>query len=239
MNLYHEEWEAYRVRKRKLVLYTIAVFLGIVPFQLVVAFIDRKLFSSTSMVFPASLVWGGLYIFVGSRLRVFPCPRCGKNFYAGMLHNPAELLLKPNALLGRQCVHCGLPKFAESHEAITQGSSDGRLERAVISIPVGNSLKIFLAGAVGILMGVSIAFLSPSPRRTSVLEPVSPEAPVPLGYIFHFQKLLTGPYVIIPWFLVMVYLAISKRDQPKSLFYALLAGWAFPSIIFYYLLHWI
>jgi hypothetical protein len=104
---------------------------------------------------------------------------------------------------------------------------------------ISNALKIFLAAAVGTLIGVFIAFLSPSARRTSVFEPIAPEAPGPLGYILRLQKLLTGPYVIVPWFLVMVCLAVSKRDQPKSLFYALLAGWAFPSIIFHFLLHWI
>ncbi len=28
----------------------------------------------------AGVLWGALYLFTGSRLRSFPCPRCGKNF---------------------------------------------------------------------------------------------------------------------------------------------------------------
>jgi hypothetical protein len=57
--------------------------------------------------------------------------------------------------------------------------------------------------------------------------------------MFRLQHYLTGPYVIVPWFLVMVYLAISKREQPKSWFYAFLAGLALPGIIFHDVLHWI
>jgi hypothetical protein len=239
MNRYQHEWEAYRVRKRKLVVCTIAVFLGFFPFLLVVAFIDRKLFSSTSLVFPAAFVWAAFYMFTGSRLRVFPCPRCGKNFFAGIFHDPADLLTRPKAFLGRECVHCGLRKFAESHEDINQASSHARKEKAVISMPISGALRILLACATGALIGLVISFLTPSPRRPSVLESLTPEAPGLVGYTFRLQHFLTGPYVIIPWFLVMVYLAISKRQQPKSWFYALFAGWALPSIVFHYVLHWI
>jgi hypothetical protein len=239
MNSYQREWETYRARKTRLVIWIVAVFLGFPPFLTLVAFIDRKLFSSTSLVFPAAFVWGALYMFVGSRLRVFPCPRCGKNFLGGVFHDPADLLTRPKAFLGRECVHCGLRKFAESDEDINQVSSRVRMENAVISMPIGSALRIFLAGAAGTLIGLVIAFLSPTPRRASVLEPLAPETSSPVGYMFRLQHLLTGPYVMVPWFLVMVYLAISKRDQPKSSFYALLAGLALPSIVFHYVLHWI
>ena len=146
MNLYQNEWEAYRLRKKKLIFCGIAVFLGVFPFLSLVAFIDRKLFSSTSMVFPASLVWAAFHMSIWFRLRVFSCPRYGRNFSAGIFHKPADLLVRPNAFLGRQCVHCGLRKFAESHEDVKQTSSHGRLERAVVSIPVSNALKNILGG---------------------------------------------------------------------------------------------
>lgn len=239
MNRYQREWETYRARKTRLVIWMVAVFFGSFPFLALVASINRKLFSSISLMFPAALIWAALYMFVAFRLRVFPCPRCGKNFFAGIFHNPADLLTRPNAFLGRECVHCGLQKFAEPREDMDQSSSLERTGKAVISIPISGALRTFLAGAAGTLIGLVIAFLSPSPRRASVLEPLAAQPPGPEGYIFHLQHSLTGPYVIVPWFFVMVYLAISKRDQPKSWFYALLAGWALPSIVFHYALHWI
>ena len=73
-----------------------------------------KLFLSTSFVFPAALVWAALYMFTVFRLRVFSCPRCHKNFFAGIFHDPVELLKRPRALLGKECVHCGLQKFADT-----------------------------------------------------------------------------------------------------------------------------
>jgi hypothetical protein len=108
---YQEQWQAYRVRKRNLTLLLIAQFLGIIPFLTLVAFIDRKVFSATSLVMPAAWVWGLWYISTAFRLRIFPCPRCGKNFLGGMFtwyRNPRAYLF------GRECFYCGLRKFANS-----------------------------------------------------------------------------------------------------------------------------
>ena len=107
---YHEQWQAYRVRKRNLVLLLIAQFIGLIPFLILVAFIDHKLFAGTSMVMPAALVWGVWYISTAFRLRRFPCPRCGKNF----LGNEFDWYRNPRAyLFGRECFYCGLRKFAD------------------------------------------------------------------------------------------------------------------------------
>ena len=75
---YQEQWQAYRVRRRNLVLLLLAQFIGIIPFLSFVAFIDRKLFSVTSLVMPAAFVWALCYLSTAFRLRSFPCPRCGK-----------------------------------------------------------------------------------------------------------------------------------------------------------------
>jgi hypothetical protein len=177
MNGYQHEWEAYSVRRRKLVLCIIAVFLGFIPFLLLVAFIDRRLFSSTSLVFPATLVWGGLYLFTSLRLRVFACPRCGKNFNGGFFHDPADVLARPKAFFGRECVYCGLRKFAESDDDIDHASSRRRPKMNADSTPISSGLKMFLAGAAGTLIFLMIAYVTPSPRRNSVLAPLAPEAP--------------------------------------------------------------
>ncbi len=96
------------------------------------------------------------------------------------------------------------------------------------------------AGALIVLGMQLIPTFFPAPSRRSVLEPTSiPEGPDLLGYMSRVQHFHSGPYVILPWFVVMVYLAISRRNQPKSWLYALLAGAALPGIIFHYILHWI
>jgi hypothetical protein len=109
--------------------------------------------------------------------------------------------------------------------------------------PTGGGLKMFMiatAGALTVLGMQLIPTFFPAPSRQSVLEPTSiPEGPNLVGYMSRVQHIVTGPYVILPWFLAMVYLAISRRNQPKSWLYALLAGGALPSIIFHYILHWI
>jgi hypothetical protein len=109
--------------------------------------------------------------------------------------------------------------------------------------PIGGALKMFLAATAGtlIVLGMQqISTLFPAPSRPSVLQSTpTPEGPDLVGYMFRLQHLISGPYVILPWFLVMVYLAISRRNQPKSWLYALLAGGSLPSIIFHYILHWI
>ncbi len=210
----------------------LAEFLGFLPFLMLVAFINRKLFSSTTLVVPAALVWSALYIFTGSRLRVFPCPRCGQNFFPRIFNDPADLLTRPKVFWGRMCVHCGLYKFADAHEGMAAQTSS--------PVPISGGAKNILAGAAGTLIGLAISFLTPGPRRASVFERTfTRESPDLIGYMFRLQHSSLVPYVIIPWFLVMVYLAIFKREQPKSWLYALIAGWALPSIIFSYILRWI
>jgi hypothetical protein len=237
-NRYQREWEAYRLRKRRLVVLLLAEFLGLFPFLLLVATIDRNAFSSTSLVLPAGLVWGALYMITGYRLRVFPCPRCGKNFFAGITHDPADLLTRPKAFLGRECVHCGLHKFAESAEDISQSALQEPEEKSAIAIPISGALRILLAGAIGTLVGLVISLRIPAPARPSVLEPPGAGPSGFAGYAFRLQHFLADRYFVLPCFLAMVYLAISKREQSKFWFYALLAGWALPAIVFHYVLHW-
>lgn|GEM_PF-3065846 len=109
---YQEQWQAYRVRKRNLTLLLVAQFFGIIPFLTLVAFIDRKVFLATSLVMPAAWMWGLWYISTVFRLRIFPCPRCGKNFFGNI--PDWSFFTKPRAFFGRECVNCGLRKFANS-----------------------------------------------------------------------------------------------------------------------------
>jgi hypothetical protein len=108
---------------------------------------------------------------------------------------------------------------------------------------IGATLRLYLIAAAGtlIVLGMQlIPTIFPEPSRPSVLQPNStPEGPDFVRHMFRYQKLISSPYVMLPWFLAMVYLAISRRNQPKSWLYALLAGAALPNIIFHHILHWI
>jgi predicted RNA-binding Zn-ribbon protein involved in translation (DUF1610 family) len=86
--------------------FLVAEFLGFLPFVALVASIERHLFATNKMFFPAALSWGALYIFTVSRLRKFPCPRCGRNFFGGFLATP-------ETVLARNCANCGLRRYAD------------------------------------------------------------------------------------------------------------------------------
>jgi hypothetical protein len=108
---------------------------------------------------------------------------------------------------------------------------------------IGAALRLVLIATTGTLIVLGMQLIPTfflEPTRPSVLQPTStPQGPDFVSYMFRQQHFISSPYVIVPWFLAMVYLAISRRNQPKSWLYALLAGGALPSIIFHYILHWI
>jgi hypothetical protein len=107
--------------------------------------------------------------------------------------------------------------------------------------PIGSALRMFLFAVAGALVASVILMIIPQRHGPSVLDP-NPfsDVPGPIGkyqrFLFH---LLDSPYVILPWFLVITFLAVSRRNKPKAWVYGFLAGFSLPSIIFHYLLHWI
>jgi hypothetical protein len=100
------KWLVFRKRRNRIALYLLAEFIAFLPFVTLVVTVERRLFSTDKMAFPAALIWGALYLFTVSRLRSFPCPRCGKNFFGGFFATPGNVL-------GRKCAHCGLQRYAE------------------------------------------------------------------------------------------------------------------------------
>ena len=109
--------------------------------------------------------------------------------------------------------------------------------------PIGAALRLLLIAAAGTLIVLGMQLIStffPEPSRPSVLQPTpTPVGPNFVSYIFTYRNFISSPYVMVPWFLAMVYLAISRRHQPNAWLYALLSGAALPSIIFHYILHWV
>ena len=93
----------------------------------------------------------------------------------------------------------------------------------------------------GALLASVMLLIIPQRRGPSVLEPDPfSDVPGPMGEYQRFLvHLLDSPYVILPWFLVITFLAVSRRNKPKAWVYGFLAGFSLPSIIFHFLLRWI
>ena len=91
----------------------IVEFLAFIPVVGAVAVASRRLLSGTDLALPAAVFWGILYVFTVSRLRKFPCPRCGKNLFGGILGDSRILFNNPRTFFGRECVYCGLKKYGD------------------------------------------------------------------------------------------------------------------------------
>jgi hypothetical protein len=100
---YHLEWKRYRKRRNLIALYLVLEFLGCLPFVVLVASAERKLFGTTNLTIPAALIWGAICLFTVLRLGNFPCPRCSNNFFGGVF-------AKHWNLSARNCASCGLER---------------------------------------------------------------------------------------------------------------------------------
>lgn len=94
-----EPWQDYR-RRRNLALFA---FLGYVPFVFVIALVAERLFHSLTPGRVVALGWMIFFVVAGIRYESFRCPRCRKLFFAKWWYHNS---------FARQCVHCGLPKYA-------------------------------------------------------------------------------------------------------------------------------
>jgi|SRR6266566_6469716 len=103
---YERQWRAFRSHRNRIALTLLVEFVAFLPFVAVVAIVERRLLSTDRLFFPAALLWGALYMATASRLRNYPCPRCGKNFFGGFFATSATMM-------GRSCANCGLPRYAE------------------------------------------------------------------------------------------------------------------------------
>jgi hypothetical protein len=101
---YQSQWQAFRKHRNKIALLLAAEFVAFLPFVALVVSVERHLFSRRNAGFPSALIWGALFAFTGLRLRIFPCPRCGKNFFGGVFGT--------GNVFGRSCANCGLRRYA-------------------------------------------------------------------------------------------------------------------------------
>lgn len=88
-----------------------AVFLSYIPGVFTIFLVVGLPLSALTRIkadyfgYAVATCWIAAYGVAGVRAAWFPCPRCGKPFFARWWYrNP----------FARQCVHCGLPKWANS-----------------------------------------------------------------------------------------------------------------------------
>ena len=103
---YESQWHAYRERRNWLGVLIVVEFLAFFPFMALMKYALSLVFPTGNTAFLASfLMFAAVYLFTGSRIRTFPCPRCGENFFGGVF------FATPRTVLGRKCANCGLRKY--------------------------------------------------------------------------------------------------------------------------------
>ena len=65
-----------------------------------------RLFSTFTPAFALAFAWMAFFVIAGNVFVRFPCPRCGKAFFAKWWYQNT---------FARRCVHCGLPKYVEAN----------------------------------------------------------------------------------------------------------------------------
>ena len=102
-------WRDYR--KRTIVFWV--VFLSYVPGVAAIFFAIGPSLAALTGIKPdnigmmIALCWMIAFAIAGFRLSLFRCPRCGEPFFSTWWYGN---------LFARQCVHCGLPKWAGTNE---------------------------------------------------------------------------------------------------------------------------
>lgn len=96
---YRQAWQQYRQRGRL----WIALFLLYVPALVGVAMFCMKRFHTPKPAIVVALLWMVFTLYLGVRINLWPCPRCGKPF--------SGTLWRSKGIFATQCVHCGLLKY--------------------------------------------------------------------------------------------------------------------------------
>jgi len=103
---YQRQWQRMRNRRNLFAVVLVIEFLGFFPFGILVTSVERRFGLADKIFDRAMLCYGILYMLTASRLRRFPCPRYGKNFFGGFFATT-------ETVMGRNCANCGLRRYAE------------------------------------------------------------------------------------------------------------------------------
>jgi membrane protein DedA with SNARE-associated domain len=100
MNPSNDTWSEYR-KWRNISLFALV---GYVPIVFGVGVLSMRLFDTFTPAFVLAFAWMAFVVIVGNICLRFPCPRCGKAFFAKWWYYNG---------FARRCVHCGLLKYAD------------------------------------------------------------------------------------------------------------------------------
>ncbi|MCA1594036.1 MAG: hypothetical protein LC754_15565 [Acidobacteria bacterium] len=109
---YRAQWAEYR--KRSIIVWS--VFLTYIPGAIIIGGSLYRLTGSDSFIPMTAFAWMAAFAITNFYRMNWKCPRCGKAFFQKWWYGNN---------FARKCVHCGLPKWAES-ELDTQLKSNVR-----------------------------------------------------------------------------------------------------------------
>ena len=102
---YQPAWQQYKQQGRL----WIALFLLYVPIVVGTAMFCVRHFHTPKPAILVAIFWMVLTLYLGARINLWPCPRCGQPF--------SGTLWRSKGIFATQCVHCGLPKYGNGDTA--------------------------------------------------------------------------------------------------------------------------
>lgn len=112
MDSYEEKWhELQRCRNRYI--FALLVYFPIVG---TIGFLGQRFVRSLVPGVVVFGIWAAMLIYLGNKLRTWPCPRCGKWFSATSWYDRGWFV--------RRCIHCGLPKYYTPPSAKRQNEAE-------------------------------------------------------------------------------------------------------------------
>ncbi len=97
---YQRAWQGYKRQGRV----WIALFILYLPAVLGAAMLSMRYFHTPKPAIGLALVWMAVTFYLGARINLWRCPRCG-NLFSGTMW-------RSKGIFAIQCAHCGLGKYA-------------------------------------------------------------------------------------------------------------------------------
>ena len=97
---YQQAWRQYKRRGRL----WLALFVLYVPVVVGSALLTLKYWHTPNPAFVLAILWMSYTLYLGARINLWRCPRCGQCFAGTWWYN--------KGIFAKQCVNCGLLKYS-------------------------------------------------------------------------------------------------------------------------------
>ena len=97
---YQPAWRQYKLRARL----WLALFVLYVPVVVGAGWLSLKYLHTPNPAFVPAVLWMAYTLYVGARINLWRCPRCGQCFAGTWWYN--------KGIFAKQCVNCGLLKYS-------------------------------------------------------------------------------------------------------------------------------